>query len=120
MRISTAAVPDDRPTRSERVPVRTILVAIGLVTIASGLLTRVLIDPDSQANYFVHVALTASNLLILAFAEQTNRACYRNGGPFEASLDNIPADVELRLQDLPSDQEWDAAKAPHPPPIDSG
>jgi hypothetical protein len=50
------------------------------------------------------------NLLILAFAEQTNRSFYRYGRPFEASLDNIPADVELRLQDLPSDQEWDAAK----------
>jgi hypothetical protein len=50
------------------------------------------------------------NLLILAYAEQTNRSFYRNGLPFEASLDSIAPDAELRLQDLPSDQEWDAAK----------
>jgi AraC-like DNA-binding protein len=44
-----------------------VLVVIGLVTAASGLLTRVLIDPDSQANYFAHVALTVTSLAILAF-----------------------------------------------------
>ena len=43
------------------------LLVIGLVTLASGLLTRVLIDPNSQANYVAHVALTATHLAVLAF-----------------------------------------------------
>lgn len=41
------------------------LVVIGVVTVASTLLTRVLIDPDSRANYLAHVALTASYVAIL-------------------------------------------------------
>lgn len=41
------------------------LVIIGVVTIASVLLTRVLIDPNSRANYLAHVALTAGYLAIL-------------------------------------------------------
>jgi AraC-like DNA-binding protein len=44
------------------------LVVIGTVTIASVLLTRVLIDPDSPVNYLVHVTLTGSYLAILVFA----------------------------------------------------
>lgn len=42
------------------------LVAIGLVTLVSGLLTRLLIAPDSPANYAAHVALTTAYLAILA------------------------------------------------------
>ncbi len=42
------------------------LVVIGLVTLVSGLLTRVLIEPDSPANYLAHVALTTTYLAILA------------------------------------------------------
>lgn len=42
------------------------LAAIGLVTLVSGLLTRVLIAPDSPANYAAHVALTMADLAILA------------------------------------------------------
>jgi AraC-like DNA-binding protein len=44
-----------------------ILVVSGLLTLVSGLLTRVIIDPDSPANYAVHVALTAADLAILIF-----------------------------------------------------
>jgi AraC-like DNA-binding protein len=43
------------------------LVVSGLLTLVSGLLTRVLIDPDSPANYAVHVALTFADLAILTF-----------------------------------------------------
>ena len=43
------------------------LVVIGLLTLVSSLLTRVLIVPDSPANYIVHVALTAADLAIVAF-----------------------------------------------------
>jgi AraC-like DNA-binding protein len=42
------------------------LVAIGLVTLVSGLLTRVLIAPGSPANYASHMALTTAYLAVLA------------------------------------------------------
>ncbi|MES2340917.1 MAG: helix-turn-helix transcriptional regulator [Pseudomonadota bacterium] len=42
------------------------LTVIGLVALVSGLLTRVLIAPDSPANYAAHVALTMADLGILA------------------------------------------------------
>lgn len=42
------------------------LVVIGLVTLVSGLLTRVVIAPGSPANYAAHVTLTTSYLAILA------------------------------------------------------
>jgi AraC-like DNA-binding protein len=40
---------------------------IGLNVIASSLLLRVLIDPDTIANYYAHVAVIAVNLAILLF-----------------------------------------------------
>jgi AraC-like DNA-binding protein len=43
------------------------LVAGGLLTLVSGLLTRVLIDPDSPANFIVHMGLTVADLAILGF-----------------------------------------------------
>jgi AraC-like DNA-binding protein len=39
--------------------------AVGVVTLASGLLTRVVMAPDGYAGYLVHVGLTASYLAIL-------------------------------------------------------
>jgi AraC-like DNA-binding protein len=39
----------------------------GLLTLVSGLLTRVVISPDSPANYGVHVGVTVADLVILAF-----------------------------------------------------
>lgn len=41
------------------------LAVVGFVTLVSGLLTRVLIDPDSPANYAVHEGVTATYLAIL-------------------------------------------------------
>ena len=43
------------------------LVVIGVLTLLSSLLTRVLIAPDSPANYVVHVTLTAADLAIVDF-----------------------------------------------------
>ena len=43
------------------------LVVSGVLTLVSSLLTRVLIAPDSPANYAVHLALTAADLAIVAF-----------------------------------------------------
>mgnify|MGYP006283586125 CR=1 FL=1 len=46
------------------------------------------------------------NLIILVFAGQTNRSFYRHGAPCDASLANLPDDVELREQKLPSESDW--------------
>ena len=46
--------------------VLTLVVGGGLI-IATGLLTQVLIDPDSYANYIAHEVLTAANLALIAF-----------------------------------------------------
>jgi AraC-like DNA-binding protein len=43
------------------------LVIIGMATIAASLLTRVVIAPDSEANYLAHVAVDGADLAILAF-----------------------------------------------------
>jgi AraC-like DNA-binding protein len=50
--------------RRRRTRLLTLAVA-GFLTLVSGLLTRVVIDPDSPASYAVHVALTAADLAIL-------------------------------------------------------
>jgi hypothetical protein len=52
--------------RRRRTRMATLMVG-GLLTIASSLLTRVLINPDGRANYVVHVVLTAADLAILVF-----------------------------------------------------
>ncbi|MBV9541620.1 MAG: helix-turn-helix domain-containing protein [Alphaproteobacteria bacterium] len=44
-----------------------ISIAIGVDLIFSGLVPRVLIDPDTVANYYTHVALTFSHLVLLLF-----------------------------------------------------
>ena len=50
------------------------------------------------------------NLVILVFAEQTSRSFFRNGAPYpQAGLDDLPEDVELRTQTLPSPAAWDRA-----------
>jgi len=50
------------------------------------------------------------NLLILVYAEQTNRAFVRFGGSHPAKLDDLPAEVDLRQQVLPTDEEWQKCK----------
>ncbi|MDE8345040.1 MAG: phage resistance protein [Acidocella sp.] len=49
------------------------------------------------------------NLIILVFAAQTNRSFFRHGAPFDATLMNLPDEVELREQQLPPEASWSAA-----------
>ncbi len=55
------------------------------------------------------LAPEVGNLLILAFAELTNRSFRLRGVPFRPGLDSVPDDVELPLQPLPPPEEWDEA-----------
>ncbi|MEQ9408742.1 MAG: phage resistance protein [Fuerstiella sp.] len=49
------------------------------------------------------------NLVIVAFAEQTNRTFMRHGAPVDGSLTSLPNDCELREQRLPEQAQWDIA-----------
>ena len=51
----------------------------------------------------------AQNLIILMFAEQTNRTFLRHNIPVEGSLASLSDDLVLQEQKLPSQSEWDAA-----------
>jgi hypothetical protein len=51
------------------------------------------------------------NLVILTFAEQTNQSFFLHGGPFPGSIENLPDDLELRPQKLPSREEWQEASS---------
>lgn len=51
------------------------------------------------------------NLIILSFAGQTNRSFVLNGGPYQPTLENLPNELELREQALPSKEDWDRAIA---------
>jgi hypothetical protein len=50
------------------------------------------------------------NLLILCFAEQTDRSFYRQGVPVRPSLERLDDDLELREEVLPTHEEWDRAR----------
>ena len=51
------------------------------------------------------------NLVILAFAEQTNRSFFINGGPMSPTLDDLKREVVLREVNLPAAAEWKKAIA---------
>jgi hypothetical protein len=51
----------------------------------------------------------AQNLVILSFAEQTNRTFLKHGAPWDGTLSSLPDDCELREQKLPASQLWDVA-----------
>jgi hypothetical protein len=51
------------------------------------------------------------NLVILAFAEQTNRSFLRHNVPVEGSLASLSDDLVLQEQKLPSQSDWDTAVA---------
>ncbi|MDH3603657.1 MAG: hypothetical protein OEU26_28945 [Candidatus Tectomicrobia bacterium] len=53
----------------------------------------------------------AENAVILLFAEQTNRSFFLHGGPFDASLTQLPDALELREQTLPEPEQWQVAVA---------
>ncbi len=50
------------------------------------------------------------NLLIMVYAEQTNRAFVRFGGNFIPKLDDMPSELELRQEVLPTEEEWQEAR----------
>lgn len=47
-----------------------------------------------------------ANLIILVFAAQTNRSFFRHNAPFDATIANLPEEVELREQRLPPETSW--------------
>ncbi len=51
----------------------------------------------------------AQNLVILLFAEQSNRTFLRHNVPVEGSLTSLPDDLVLQEQKLPAQSEWDTA-----------
>jgi hypothetical protein len=50
------------------------------------------------------------DLLILVFAEQTNRSFYRHGGPFNPGWGELKDDLEMREQKLPDEATWTEAR----------
>jgi len=50
------------------------------------------------------------NLIIMVFALQTNRSFFLHGGPTQPSLENVPDELELREQKLPSQSTWDKVR----------
>jgi hypothetical protein len=51
----------------------------------------------------------AENMVILLFAEQTNRSFFLHSAPFDPTLTNLPDRLELREQKLPHPAQWDIA-----------
>ena len=51
----------------------------------------------------------AQNLVILVFAEQTNRTFLRHNVPVEGALNSLPDDLVLQEQKLPGQSEWEIA-----------
>jgi hypothetical protein len=51
------------------------------------------------------------NLIILSFATQANLSFTRHGGPFPATIENLPDELVLREEQLPSQEDWEAATA---------
>jgi len=51
----------------------------------------------------------AENMVILLFAEQTDRSFFLHSAPFDATLTNLPDRLELREQQLPQPAQWDIA-----------
>jgi hypothetical protein len=50
------------------------------------------------------------NIIVLVFADQTNRSFYRHGGPIEPALDNLTDEMELKEEVLPPADLWDKAR----------
>ncbi len=71
-----------------------------------GLLRSWIDDPEPMG-----LPSLAANLVLLVFAEQTNRSFYRHGGPVPAVLDRLADELELREQELPAGEVWEQAVA---------
>ncbi|MCA9519462.1 MAG: hypothetical protein KC609_00750, partial [Myxococcales bacterium] len=48
----------------------------------------------------------AQNLIIQLYADQTNRSFYMHGGAYSPKLEDLPDELELREQKLPSEAAW--------------
>jgi hypothetical protein len=46
------------------------------------------------------------NLIILTFAGQSNRSFFLKGGPYPPTVENVPDELELREQALPTKEHW--------------
>ena len=51
----------------------------------------------------------AQNLVMLVYADQANRSFFLHGGPYQPKLEDLPDELELREQALPSQADWDEA-----------
>lgn len=51
----------------------------------------------------------AQNLVILLYADQANRSFFLHGGPYQPKLEDLPDELELREQALPSQPDWEEA-----------
>ncbi|MEV4770580.1 BREX-2 system ATPase PglY [Micromonospora humida] len=52
-----------------------------------------------------------AQLVVATFAEQTDRGFYLHGSPIGAELGKITADLALREESMPSEAEWETARA---------
>jgi hypothetical protein len=52
---------------------------------------------------------TVENLVILVYADQTNRSFVLHGGPVQPRLENLPDELELREVHLPAPEAWEEA-----------
>jgi hypothetical protein len=66
---------------------------------------RAAIDEPSPMGLPLH----AQNLIILVYADQANRSFFLHGGPYQPKLEDMPDELELREQALPSGDDWDEA-----------
>lgn len=75
----------------------------GQITVAK---LRVAIDEPNPMG----LPLQTQNLIILVYADQANRSFYLHGGPYQPKLEDMPDELELREQALPSQADWDEAR----------
>jgi hypothetical protein len=74
----------------------------GQVTVAK---LRAAVDEPNPMGLPLH----AQNLILLVYADQANRSFYLHGGPYQPKLEDMPDELELREQALPSQKDWDEA-----------
>jgi hypothetical protein len=74
----------------------------GQITVAK---LRAAIDEPNPMGLPLH----AQNLIILVYADQANRSFFLHGGPYQPKLEDMPDELELREQALPSQEDWDEA-----------
>ncbi len=72
--------------------------------VTAGKLRAALDDPSPMG-----LPSTAQNLVIQLYADQTNRSFYLHGGVYPPKLEDLPDELELREQELPSPEVWEAA-----------